>query len=220
MTIDLNDILNHIAANPDAARHLQQILNTPKVPARFSCPDLNSLTLLQATFFDNGPKDQRRSHTAEYAVTIEAWTTDKANIRLDKWDWKKSIPLIAYDQFEKRLSGLLSKATITKQYYDTLYTLWEGLEQPPDSSEQHMFGLIGDKGSKDGPKGTNYYPDQFVIAHMSGRQIKSLAISNGPNDLLLSNFDDKDMKGQFLKGAAKRQSRLDLCVFYPDWGTE
>jgi len=226
MTFDFEAILAHIAANPDAAKALQAVLNpvAPPPPAPTTMPapvlpDLNRITLVQATYFDNGPKGVRRPNTAEFAITIEAWTSPADKIKLSAWQWKRSVPLIDYTAFEKRIHDLHNKGTISSDYYAYLKSITSRITPKLSDKLQPMFGLIGDKGQKDGKKGTHYYENQFVVCFVENRIPVTLELVNSDQSLFIETFDHLDMKGQPLKGAAKRQARIDQCEFHPKWGT-
>ena len=38
------------------------------------CPDIKDITLLQATFFNNGEKGQRNRGASQFKMTLEVWT--------------------------------------------------------------------------------------------------------------------------------------------------
>ncbi|MFK5596817.1 hypothetical protein ACFZ8E_07410 [Methylobacterium sp. HMF5984] len=221
MTPTLDDLQNQIAfltQQLQAALAAQTATAAPAPPSRFTmgrCPPVPSMTLAQATFFDNGPSGSRKKHTAEFAVTVETWIVPPDQIKLSAWQWKKSIPLIEYDTFKLRFDGLLNRGSITPEYHEILQHTWKKLEPQIGATNRAMFGLISTKNP-----GTVYFDNQFAIVYVENRIPTSFQLLIEGDDLFTAKFDHLDMKGQPLKGYAKRQARLAMCDFHSNWSTE
>jgi hypothetical protein len=188
------------------------------------CPEIKEITLLQATYFNNGPKGVRRKNTSERAVCLEVWTDEAEEINITDWQWKRSIPLIEYYAFSKRFESLLARGSITQDYHDTLKEIWTRMRPNLNSNESIWFGLIGDKGDKigTGKKDTNYYDHQYVLMQFVA-DVPTIMFFFSEKDnepLIVEKFVSTDMKGNSLKGTAKFQARVDLCHYDSDWKTQ
>ncbi|MCB5177590.1 hypothetical protein [Microvirga lenta] len=227
MNFDPKAFLHQVANNPNFAEQLRALLSigapapaTSVTPAK-ELMDIDTITLLQATLFDNGPDGVRAKYQPRYKVTLEIWTEPAELIRLSEWQWKRSVTLINYDNILSRIETLRNRGTINADYFDLLQTVW----RTADSNQ--WFGLIGDKGdqSPGGKKGTTYYHGQFILVDMEDGVPNSGCLVQGTdanqfNPLGFAPWSLKDMKGNLLKGKARYQSRLDLCHYNMNWGTK
>ena len=230
MNFDPNDpqmqafIANAIAAALQQQAQVFAQTQAAQIPAQSfetdTCPAIDDITLLQATFFDNWPDDVKVKHTHRYKMTLEVWTDDAEDIRLSEWSFKRSVNLIEYWQFENRLTKLLARGSISQKYHDELHEIWKGMIPPMNSSRIAWFGLIGDKGTKEGKKGTNYYDRQFIMIEMENKKPNWMVLSANGETTMIERFSPTDMKGNLLKGTAKFQGRLDLCGYDENWGTK
>ncbi|ANY78113.1 hypothetical protein BB934_07605 [Microvirga ossetica] len=234
MSFDPNDpqlrafITNAIAAALQgqaqmfAQTQAAQIPAPAQIPAQFetdTCPAIDDITLLQATFFDNWPDGAKVKNSHRYKMTLEVWTDDAEDIRLSEWSFKRSVVLIEYWQMESRLTKLLARKSISQEYHDELMQVWKNALPPLNSPKLLWFGLIGDKGTMDGKKGTNYYDRQFIMVEMENGHPNFMILSVNGELLSLEAFATTDMKGNPFKAPVKYQGRLDLCEYRDAWGT-
>lgn len=200
----------------------QPVVQTPEKvasgnPNTDPCPDVNDITLVQATLIDNGTKDVREKYEKEFKMCLEVWTGAPDDINLAQIDWKRNVVLVEYYAVSKRIDQWLARGSISQEYYKTLGEVWKM------SSTSHWFGLLGDKGDKkgNGPKGTRYYDHQFICVEMKDRIPVYLELCLPGYAIAASNFVPADLKGNPLKGRYTHQARIDLSgEYYTNWPTE
>src|SRR5215217_8849424 len=146
MTSDLTLLLQQITLNPELADALRSALfpgdqpQTAKATFEHSpCPSTDDLTLLQATFYDNGPDGERKPKEARFKITLEAWTDEADEIMLSEWNWKRSITIRDKGEFKKQIARLKKLGSISPNYFAVLSDVLS-------SNEWNVyFGLLGDK---------------------------------------------------------------------------
>jgi hypothetical protein len=195
--------------------------STTDNPATRPLPAINQITLLQATFFDNWPNGVPVKHTNRFKITLEVWNDDPEDIRLSKWYAKSSVNLYEYWQFGDKLKTWLARKTIPQEFHDQMYNTWECAERPMNSPDSIWFGILGNKGDKngDGKKGTVYYDRQYVLVSMLNNKPEWAIVFVGDASLDIVAFSATDMKGNPLKGNAKYQARIDLSNYSDEWKT-
>jgi hypothetical protein len=185
----------------------------PAVPANHvrsttECPDIDTITMLQATQWDAGSK---QSYKRRYKLCLEVWTEEEQNIKLSKWQWKRYVLLYSWKDFRNLAYKGLKRGTITQDYYD-----WIDRVTEMSSQHSHWFGLIGDKSG-----GTHYYDQQFVRLRIDADdRIADMALLIKGDVMAIDHWSQKDCKGQRLKGNFTSQARVDRCEYGMGWATE
>jgi hypothetical protein len=235
MTFDLGALIAQLNADPAAKAMLLAALQPEAAspaaepapaalapaPEPVACPPIQDITLLQATLFDNGAKGIRRRYESEYKLTLEVWTNPAEDIRLSEWQWKRSPIVYHPDRIVAKLPTWLHQGSISQEYHDELKDLLDYFtcKRPLNSPWEVYYAPLGDKGTKAGKKGTNYYDRQFAIVSIEDRRPTHGVLYLGGETIPLQ-FVASDMKGNPLAGKAKGQARVNRCDFYENWGTE
>lgn len=232
MTIDLTTLIAQLNADSAAkAAFLVALQPETALPAPaaapapaaepVACPPIQDITLVQATLFDNGGKGVRQRYESEYKLTLEVWTKPADEIRLSEWQWKRSPILYSPDQFINKPPTWLNLGSISQEYHDELKGTLDYFirERPLNSPWEVHYAPLGDKGTKAGKKGTNYYGRQFAVVCIEDRTPHWGVVYLGGETIPLQ-FVASDMKGNPLAGKAKGQARVNRCGFHENWGTE
>ena len=226
----LEQLAQALASNPSLFTTLQQLVANQQLPQAqataqplptpsLTCPAIPSITLCQATLYNNGEKGERMKYEQQFKLTLELWTKPADQIRLSEWQWKRSIVLEDYWTFVRKLD---TRKGISGDYREALGVLCDYLQPRPNAPYLQMIGLIGDKGIKGtARKGTSYYGGEFVTLKIdqTTKLPLDMVLWIGSDSLDVAPFVRTDCKGNPLKGKAKAQARLDLCDYHASWGS-
>lgn len=223
MTLTIENLLTLLNENPNILNQLQALTNQgqtaiqapPAVNHGRPCPALNTLTLAQATFFDNGI--HRPKNKPEYAFTFELWAQPPDTLKLNKPTWKKSFPLIHYDKFKSKIDSLVQRSSITNEFYNALVYAYQHAEPEPNQPDTVFLGLAADKTPG---VGTAFIDGHFIYTRVKNRKPTYLELVVGDQSQSFDRFSTSDLKGNSLKGNAEAQARYDLTgEFYDNWPT-
>jgi hypothetical protein len=207
-------VAQQMAAQQQQQHQQPNQVSNPTSSSFSPCPKASDITLLQATFIDNGA--ERKKNTSRHKMCLEMWTTPAQQISLYNPDWKRNVILIDFYAFSRRMDNWKAQGAISEAYFNDLGAVWR------QSNPNHMFGLLGDKGDPkgDGPKGTTYYDQQFMRVEMRNGEPIDMALFLVDDLIQATKFVTTDLKGNPLKGIYTHQSRLNRCGYYENWGTE
>ncbi|PSC02607.1 hypothetical protein SLNSH_23165 [Alsobacter soli] len=223
MTDNFTALLEQLKADPEKAAALIAAFQgtQPTKPATKTvtpCPAAKDITMVQATFFDNGEKGKRDKYMPEFMSTLEVWTDPADKIRLSKWAWKQSARLVEHVRADNDFLTLKRRGSITDGYYDELMATWIMLKQPDlNSPIKVCFGLLVQKIPG---QGTFYHDRQFLTLAMQDRLPAVMNLHLAGEVISISAWSDRMSNGELLKGHAQRQARLDLCSYSVDWATQ
>ena len=187
-----------------------------------SCPPIADLTLVQATYFDNGKPIHpvRKSKTArgkgknppQHMVTLAVWTD--ADIELERPDFRTNIIMIEHHKLPRRLATWLSKGSISQEFHDDITALHAGQGVDAFGAARTYYGPLFDRG-----KGQTYLDGQLLHMVIEGGAVHSATLVIEGAAVALPAWATTYCSGTPLKGTAKGMCRLDRCDFSSSWRT-
>ena len=211
------DLLRKVASDPalrDAFSHrhaeLIELLTQFKLkpPAMLGpCPLMSVIHGVEATVFDNGPKNKRC--VSRYKISFQAWTRDPGEFTKPA-DWKATVALKPTEA-PPRVRDRRPDAMIA---LERLYAKANSLINPVSIDDvAALGGLCGGSlthaylAHQDGD-GMVYLNGHFGLARIVQQEVKAMILVT-PNFILeMPTASTKDAAGRPLKGKALAQSRF------------
>lgn len=200
----VQQVVEFYQTNPAFVRYVNMFKPRRVGACAKSCPSLGSLTVLIATYFDNGEPAKKAAgrSRARHSMQFEGWT-DSAALDFSAPDWKINVALQPRDKLLTLIEGQLANGSISEAYYETLSRIAEVSE--PTLHFGQFFHNDG---------GQTYFDHQFCMVDLIDGRPAFVAVANGDPDRALALPDswsafypDGETR---LKGSAVCQLRWDI----------
>ena len=168
-------------------------------------PLLDRITVLQAQWFDNSARSERKKGESDFSLKLFAWTTLKPDLKNP--DWFRVVQLIdpkAVLQWaeKKHKAGALTPEQFA--YYQAVHD--NAQDQAADADVEKVW--LGHVGS---PPGKTYFPGQFVFARLErDGTLKAIVFNNG-KAITLDGFKRARKRGRYVKPGSPKLT----CLYDP-----
>jgi hypothetical protein len=168
-------------------------------------PPIDKLTVVQAQFFDNCDRPERKKGESDYTLKLFVWTTFNVNLKVPEW-WRVS-QLLTPEQVIKwaRAKHLDDCDALTADQlavYEEVYS--SAVEQSKDAGVDKVW--LGHIAS---PPGKQYFAGQFVFVRLDLESKLTAVVFNNGETFLLNDFKKPRRRGKYVKPGSPKLVCLD-----------